>query len=69
MKALSVVLSLAISALFAGAVLADGDHDTATLKQISLYRAWTRVNADPVAVSVPVGGTAGAISIDPATLT
>jgi hypothetical protein len=48
-----------------GAALAESDKDGATLNQIAGYRQWTRVNPDPVEVSVPVTGTGTAISIRP----
>ena len=69
MKTPSLVLSIAITATVAGAVLASSDTDAAILKQISNYRGWTRLNPDPVEVSVPASGTFGVISIDSATLT
>ena len=47
-------LAVAIAATMAGAVLAGSDNDAATLKQISGYRQWTRVNPEPVKVEVPV---------------
>ena len=69
MKKLSFVLAFAFTATVTAAVLADGDKDAATLSQISHYREWIRVNADPVEVSVPTTTTAGTVSIDSTVLT
>ena len=69
MKRLSWLLSLAITTTFTAGVLADGDHDTATLKQITNYRDWTRVNPDPIEVSVPATRTDEVVSLNPAALT
>ena len=69
MKTLSLVFSIAITAMSTCAVLAGNDSDAATLNQIASYRQWTRVNPDPVEVSVPVTRIGGEISINSAGLT
>ena len=68
MKRLSVALICAMVAPLGGAALAESDKDAATLNQISSYRQWTRVNPDPVEVSVPVTLESGVISINSAFL-
>jgi hypothetical protein len=68
MKTFCFVLICAMVATIGTAAFADSDDDAATLNQIAGYRQWTRVNPDPVEVSVPVSRTAGTISIDPAVL-
>ena len=58
MKKLSLAtLAIAVAAAFAAAALAGNDKDTEVLDQISGYRQWTKVNADPVKVEVPITGT------------
>jgi hypothetical protein len=60
MKKLSRKLfALTITVAIAGLALAQTGEDTAMLGQISHYRQWTKVNADPVKVEVP-------LKIDPA---
>jgi hypothetical protein len=69
MKRLSFgVVAMVAAVGISGAALADNNKDTETLNQISGYRQWTRVNPDPVEVSVPVTRTAGAIALNPAAL-
>jgi hypothetical protein len=69
MKRLSFGVVAIIAAFsIGGAALAENDHDSETLNQISGYRQWTRVNPDPVEVSVPVTRTAGTVLIDSAAL-
>ena len=58
MKKLSLAaLVIAVAATFVVAALAGNDNDTQVLDQIAGYRQWTKVNADPVKVEVPVAGT------------
>jgi hypothetical protein len=60
MKKLSCKLFvLAITITMTGMAIAQNGGDSATLSQISAYRQWTRVNAEPVKVDIPV-------TIDPA---
>jgi hypothetical protein len=55
MKKLSCKLfALTITAALAGLAMAQNGGDSATLSQISAYRQWTRVNAEPVKVDIPV---------------
>ena len=55
MKKLSLVaLAIAIAATFAAAALAGNDNDAQVVNEISSYRQWTKVNADPVKVEVSV---------------
>ena len=55
MKKLSCKLfALTITAAMAGLATAQNGDDTATLNQISAYRQWTKVNAEPVKVDIPV---------------
>ena len=55
MKKLSLVaLAIAVAAAFAAAALAGNDNEAQALDQISGYRQWTKVNADPVKVEVPI---------------
>jgi hypothetical protein len=68
MKTFSFGLICATVVTLGGAALAETDKDPATLNQIAGYRQWTRINPEPVEVSVPVALTAGTISIDPAVL-
>jgi hypothetical protein len=69
MKRLSFgVLAIVAAFGIGNAALADNDKDADTLNQISGYRQWTRVNPEPVEVSLPVTRVAGAIAIDPAAL-
>jgi hypothetical protein len=51
------VLTLTIA--MAGLAMAQNGGDSAALSQISAYRQWTRVNAEPVKVDIP-------LTIDPA---
>ena len=46
-------LGLAVTATIAAAALAGNDNDAQVLDQISGYRQWTKVNADPVKVEIP----------------
>ena len=66
MKTSCFVLICAMVTTLGSAAFAEGDNDTATLNQIASYRQWTRVNPEPVEVSIPVTRTAGTISIDAA---
>ena len=50
---------LIITAAITGLAAAQNVDDTATLSQISAYRQWTKVNAEPVKIDIPV-------KIDPA---
>lgn len=50
-------LAIAIAATFAAAALAGNDNDAQVVNEISGYRQWTKVNADPVKVEVPKTGT------------
>ena len=51
MKKFSLVfLTLATALTTGGVVLADNTDDLATLRQISNYREWTRVNQKPMVV-------------------
>jgi hypothetical protein len=61
-----VVLSIAAAISVGGAAFANNDNDT--LNRVSGYRQWTRVNPNPVEVTVPVTRIAGAVSIDAAAL-
>ena len=62
MKKLSLAtLAVAVAAAFAAAALAN--NETQVLDQISGYRQWTKVNADPVKVEVPVTTTDSAIPV------
>ena len=64
MKKLSLAtLAIAVAAAVAAAALAGNDNDTQVLDQISGYRQWTKVNADPVKVEVPVAGTDAAAPV------
>ena len=49
-KWLAITASIALS----GAVMAGGNEDTVTLKQISGYRQWTKMNPEPAKVDSPV---------------
>ena len=64
MKTLSFALICAALLTFGNSALAENDKDTTTLNQIVSYRQWTRVNPEPVEVSVPVTRTDGRIAID-----
>jgi hypothetical protein len=68
MKTFSLALIWATAAMLGSVTLAETDKDAVTLNQMAGYRQWTRVNPEPVEVSIPVTRTAGAISIDPAVL-
>ncbi len=58
MKKLSLAtLAIAVAAAFTAAALARNNNETQVLDQISGYRQWTKVNADPVKVEVPVTKT------------
>jgi len=60
MKTLSCKLfGLAITVAIAGLALAQTGGDATTLTKISGYRQWTKVNAEPVKVEIP-------LKIDPA---
>ena len=50
-------LAIAVATTVAAASLAGNDNDAQVLDQISGYRQWTKVNADPVKVEVPKTGT------------
>jgi len=55
MKKLSRKLfALTITAAIAGLATAQSGDDPSTLNQISAYRQWTKVNAEPVKVDIPV---------------
>ena len=45
---------LMITAAIAGLATGQNGGEPATLNQISGYRQWTRINADPVKVDIPV---------------
>ena len=49
-KLLLALLTLATALTTGGVVLADNTDDLATLKQITNYREWTRVNQKPIVV-------------------
>jgi hypothetical protein len=53
------LLTLAVSIVVAGTVVAIGDDDAQTLNRVSGYRQWTKVNPEPVKVETP-------FTIDPA---
>ena len=60
MKNLSRQLSiLAITVTIAGLAFAQSGNDVTTLTKISGHRQWTKVNAEPVKVEIP-------LKIDPA---
>ena len=60
MKNLSRQLSiLAMTVTIAGLAVAQSGNDVTTLTKISGYRQWTKVNAEPVKVEIP-------LKIDPA---
>lgn len=64
MKKLSLAtLAIAVAAAFAAAALAGNDDESQVLNQIAGYRQWTKVNADPVKVEVPVTKTDAAIPV------
>ena len=44
------LLALAFSTVISSAALAGGDNDSQTLKQISDYRQWTKMNPEPLKV-------------------
>lgn len=50
-------LAIVVAATFVAGALAGNDNDAQVLNQISGYRQWTKVNADPVKVEVPKTGT------------
>ena len=54
MKNLSLLLTLAFSTVLSSAGLAGGDNDALTLKHISDYRQWTKMNPEPAKVETPV---------------
>jgi len=63
MKKLSLAtLAIAVAVAFAAAALAGNDNETQVLDQISGYRQWTKVNADPVKVEIATDGTGAPIS-------
>jgi hypothetical protein len=53
------LFALTFTAAIAGLAFAQNGDNVATLSQISNYRQWTKINADPVKVDVP-------LKIDPA---
>ena len=53
------LFGLAITVAIAGLALAQTAGDATTLTKISGYRQWTKVNAEPVKVEIP-------LKIDPA---
>jgi len=53
------LFGLAITVAIAGLALAQTAGDATTLTKISGYRQWTKVNAEPVRVEIP-------LKIDPA---
>lgn len=55
------LFALIIMAAIAVLATAQSGDDPTTLNQISAYRQWTRVNAQPVKVDIPV-------TIDPASV-
>lgn len=58
MKKLSLAtVAIAIAATVAAAALAGNDNDAQVLDEISGYRQWKKINAEPVKVEVPVAGT------------
>jgi len=60
MKKISLkVLTLMAVLTTAGLVVADTSNDGATLKQITGYRKWTRVNREPIMVVAPPTGETG----------
>jgi len=64
MKKLSLAtLAIAVAAAFAAAALAGSDDESQVLNQIAGYLQWTKVNADPVKVEVPVTNTDAAIPV------
>ena len=66
MKKLSfTVLALALGSTITFGVRAGGDDDAPLLKQISNYRQWTRVNAEPVQSQVAVTPTVTGIVVNP----
>lgn len=68
MKTFCFAVVCAAVATLGTSALAETKKEAATLNQISGYRAWTRVNPNPVEVTVPVTRTASAISLDPAAM-
>ena len=58
MKKLSLAtLAIAVAAALTTAALAGNDNNAQVLDQISGYRQWTKINADPVKVEIPNTGT------------
>ena len=54
MKKLSTrLLVLGVTAISAAAALAGNDQDSSTLKQISGYRQWTKVNQEAIRIAMP----------------
>ena len=54
MKSLTTrLLVLGITAISAAAALAGNDLDSSTLKQISGYRQWTKVNQEAIQIAMP----------------
>jgi hypothetical protein len=53
------LFALTITAVIASLALAQDGGDTTTLTQLSNYRQWTKVNREPVKVTVP-------LKVDPA---
>lgn len=56
-------LAIAIAAALAAAALASNDNNAQVLDQISGYRQWTKINADPVKVEVPKNVTDVTLSL------
>ena len=48
------IAALVILIVVTGAVTGFGDNDAVTLKQISGYRQWTKMNAEPVKTENPI---------------
>lgn len=63
MKKLSLAtLAIAVAAALTTAALAGNDNNAQVLDQISGYRQWTKINADPVKVEIATDGTGAPIS-------
>ena len=55
MKKLSFNLfALTMTAALTGLAAGQNGSDTATLNQISSYRQWAKINAEPVKVEIPL---------------
>jgi len=46
--------ALVLASLATGAVMGLGGEDVVTLKQISGYRQWTKMNPEPAKVDAPI---------------